>query len=117
LSGFIHSEVAGRTDRLPVVATADSFVVPADVVSGLGQGNSLAGAKILDQVLGPQRKMSSGGEVPIIVAGGEYRVEPESVKRLGGGDMERGHAMLRKMVLRVRKGTIKQLSKLPKPRR
>lgn len=117
MTGFIHSDVAGRTDRLPTVAAPDSFIVPADVVSGLGQGNSLSGAKILDQILGPQRKMSSGGEVPIIVAGGEYRVEPEAIKRLGKGDMDRGHKMLHDMVKRVRKATIKHMTSLPNPKR
>ena len=49
--GLIESDAAGRTDRVPHAVAADSFVMPADVVSGIGQGNTLAGAKILDAIL------------------------------------------------------------------
>jgi hypothetical protein len=49
--GFVNSGVAGRTDRLPVSVAADSFIVPADVVSGIGQGNSLAGARMLSEAM------------------------------------------------------------------
>ena len=49
--GLIESDVAGRTDRVPHAVAADSFVMPADVVSSIGQGNTLAGAKILDAIM------------------------------------------------------------------
>lgn len=49
--GFLNSSIAGRTDRIPQAVAADSYVIPADVVSGLGQGNSLAGADILNKAL------------------------------------------------------------------
>jgi len=48
--GFIDSAVAGRTDDLPMAVAADSHVIPADVVSGLGEGNSLNGAALLDRM-------------------------------------------------------------------
>ncbi len=50
--GFVNSGVGGRTDRLPVAVAANSFIIPADVVSGVGQGNSLAGARYWSQALG-----------------------------------------------------------------
>lgn len=46
-SGLLHSAVAGRTDHLQVNAPAGSYVIPADIVSGEGQGNTLAGAKFI----------------------------------------------------------------------
>jgi len=46
---LIHSTVPGRTDRIPMQARTGSFVLPADVVSGLGQGNTAAGAKMWGQ--------------------------------------------------------------------
>lgn len=49
--GFLNSAVAGRTDRLPLAVAADSHVQPADVISGLGQGNSLAGANVMKAAL------------------------------------------------------------------
>lgn len=49
--GLINSAGAGRTDRLPLAVGTESHVVTGDVVSGLGQGNTLAGARILSQAL------------------------------------------------------------------
>ncbi|HEY1244160.1 MAG TPA: hypothetical protein VGF29_04940, partial [Hyphomicrobiaceae bacterium] len=48
---LINSSVPGRTDRLPMRARTGSFILPADVVSGLGQGNTSAGAKMWGQTL------------------------------------------------------------------
>lgn len=118
--GLIASPVAGRTDRLPVHAAPDSYIIPADVVSGLGQGNTMAGERILDAMFQPYAGKARGGTVqnsgvPIIVAGGEYAVNPGIVAAIGGGDPKKGHATLDKMVVGIRKQTIKQLSKLPGP--
>lgn len=41
----------GRTDKNNVAVGAGSYVLPADVVSGLGEGNSLAGAKVFSSIL------------------------------------------------------------------
>jgi hypothetical protein len=102
--GFIESDTAGRTDRLPYNVAADSFVMPADVVSGLGQGNSLAGARIMDAILGSgapygaplaggRRGRASGGAAPaqgapdepagVILAGGEYLIHRAHLERFG----------------------------------
>jgi hypothetical protein len=48
---LINSSVAGRTDRIPMRTAPGSFVLPADVVSGLGQGNTNAGAKMWGQMI------------------------------------------------------------------
>lgn len=140
-TGFLNSSVAGRTDRLPVAVAADSYVLPADVVSGLGQGNSLAGANILNQALrtGPygtniqhysghlsaphapampqSKKGGTTHHMPIIVAGGEFIVPPEVVERIGGGNKTKGHRLLDEMVKRIRAHTVKTISKLPKPKK
>lgn len=50
-SGVLESTIPGRTDHIPVTASTGSYVVPADVVSGLGEGNSQAGAKIMAEML------------------------------------------------------------------
>lgn len=61
-AGMIHSPVAGRTDRIPIGVGAKSYVIPADIVSGLGQGNSMAGANGLNKLLrmGPYGASASG---------------------------------------------------------
>jgi hypothetical protein len=48
---LIHSNVPGRVDRIPMKARTGSYVLPADVVSGLGQGNTTAGAKMWGEAL------------------------------------------------------------------
>jgi len=45
------SSIPGRTDRIPMRAKPGSYVLPADVVSGLGQGNTMAGAKMWGQAI------------------------------------------------------------------
>lgn len=66
-TGFLHSIVPGRTDLIHANPPTGSFVIPADVVSGLGEGNSLAGAHILQMALAtgphgiPQSPKAGGG--------------------------------------------------------
>lgn len=50
-SGMLHSTVPGRTDHIPLKPAANAYVLPADVVSGLGEGNSLAGARVVQEML------------------------------------------------------------------
>lgn len=142
-AGFIGSDISGRTDRLPISVASDSYIIPADVVSGLGQGNSLAGARILNEALrtGPwgteaspriargnipkpprefKENDSTGGRthhMPIIAAGGEFVIPPEAVRRVGGGDMAIGHKRLHEMVRRIREHTAKRIKKLPPPKK
>lgn len=135
--GPINVAVPGRTDRLPINVYSGSYVIPADIVSGLGEGNTLAGNEIIKRMFFTQDGLekASGGsalkskygidgyyheprrKVPVIVAGGEYIIPPEIVEQLGGGDMESGHKMLDKFVLQQRKALQKKLSKLPGPAR
>jgi hypothetical protein len=140
--GLFASDVAGRTDRLPHSVAADSFVMPADVVSGLGQGNTLAGAKIMDGILhsGPYGtslprpgRLASGGNAPpgiskVMVAGGEYSIPPDKLTEIGRRlraagkskartDLAAGHEWARGFVDRVRKQSKQFLAKAPKPKK
>lgn len=123
--GLIRSSVPGRTDRLPIQVWEDSYVVPADVVSGWGQGNTEAGAKLLDMMQNGHNlqgtKMAEGGAagmrtVPIVAAGGEYVFHPNAIRSMGGGDMRKGHKILDKMVRSKRTKTAKHMQSLPGPR-
>lgn len=62
--GAIASPVAGRTDHIPLNVASGSYVVPADIVSGLGQGNSAAGHQVLGRMFGsmPYGGASSKGK-------------------------------------------------------
>lgn len=118
-AGPVPGETTGRSDELPIDVEAGSFVIPADIVSALGDGNSEAGYVHLDKVFGQGRpRLARGGAaVPIKISHGEYVVPPETVARIGKGDMDMGHRSLDKFVLGVRKQNIHKLSKLPPPAR
>ena len=140
--GLFHAGTAGRTDTIDANVPAGSHVIPADVVSGLGEGNTLAGSAVLDRMFhtgpggmkldtqkgrygGPRppapynenRAYAEGGRVPIVAAGGEYLVHPDAVKRIGGGDINKGHAILHHFSKIVRAKTAKKLKSLPPPKR
>lgn len=51
-SGMIHAYSPGRTDTVNMEPLAGSYVIPADVISGLGEGNTLAGAAVADRMFG-----------------------------------------------------------------
>jgi hypothetical protein len=139
-SGPIHSNVAGRTDHLPMHVASGSYVIPADIISAMGEGNSMAGFKVAKDIFSqpmygtkggsgmpyggsglpyaPQK--AEGGEVgtvPIVAAGGEYVIPPEDVMHVGGGDLDHGHKILDEFVKKFRAKTIKTLKKLPGPKK
>lgn len=140
--GPIHSPVAGRTDHLPMHVPAGAYVVPADIVSGMGEGNSMAGFKVAKSIFtapfygsgtpygekglpygaaAPHKadggSLPPGDPVPIVAAGGEYVVAPEDVVHVGGGSLDDGHAVLDEFVKGYRQHLIQTLRKLPGPRK
>lgn len=137
--GLFMSDVSGRTDRLPHAVAADSFVMPADVISGVGQGNTLAGSKLMDGILagakgpyGINLRRADGGSTPgvshVLVAGGEYLVPRHALQNVGwrrnGGkkmdpkaDLAEGHKWAREMVDKVRGHQKKFLATAPKPKK
>ena len=51
-AGPIHSHVPGRTDHLNATLGSGSYVLPADVVSSFGEGNTMAAFKVLRRLFG-----------------------------------------------------------------
>jgi hypothetical protein len=49
-SGPIRSPVAGRTDHLPMHVASQSYVIPADIISAMGEGNTEAGFKQMRRI-------------------------------------------------------------------
>ena len=127
--GPIHAAVAGRTDHLNMHVPAGSYVIPADIVSALGEGNTDAGLDVLDSLChdhnsnsGNMRSKSDKNSndrslAPIVAAGGEYVIPPSVVTSVGGGDIDHGHNLLDDLVVLARKDLIKTLSKLPSPKK
>jgi hypothetical protein len=101
----------------------NGFVIPADVVSHLGNGSSEAGLKLLVSNLGAEPikgegdgmsdsiPTTIGGKQEARVANDEAFISPEMVKKIGGGDAEKGAKKLYAMMDRVREertGTTEQ---------
>lgn len=127
-AGLVKTETPGRADAHPVDTPPGSFVFPADVVSAMGQGNTLSGAKALRSLLrspkparGPlpraQKRFADGGAVPIAVSGGEYIATPEEISYLGDGNLDRGLAIADMLVRKIRAQHIEHLRRLPPPNR
>lgn len=139
--GPIHSHVAGRTDHLPMHVKSGSYVIPADIISAMGEGNTMAGFKAAKSLFDVNSEISSSvygapespygaempkadggatnktGLVPIIAAGGEYVIDPDGVASVGKGDLDAGHKILDHFVKKMREKTISTLKKLPGPKR
>lgn len=115
--GAMTGDTGGREDALPVKAAEGSYVVPADIVASLGEGNSLAGFKLLKSSFPGKRvgKFNPKG-VDIIVSDGEFVIAPEDVSKLGNNDLKRGHAALDNFVRSHRSSTIKKLQAIPGPK-
>jgi hypothetical protein len=94
---------------------SDAFVVPADVVSALGNGSTDAGVAVLNEYLGMAMPIegagdglsddipaSIDGEQPARVADGEVYIPAEVVAMLGGGNPDEGSKKLYQMLDRIR---------------
>lgn len=119
--GPVHGPDGGRADTRPVSVPDGSFVVPADVVAALGEGNTQAGFTQLDDMFGTAETMhmASGGvperAVPIMISDGEYVISPSKVAEIGNGNLDVGHKALDKFIVQLRAQNIKKLQSLPGP--
>lgn len=118
--GPIKAPVAGRTDHLPMHVPSGSYVIPADIVSAIGEGNTEHGFEIIDYMV---KQRAAGGEVgenappvAIVAAGGEYVIPPSAVIGFGSGDLDTGHKALDEWVVSERANTINTLKKLSPPK-
>lgn len=131
-SGFLNGKTFGRQDSLYTSAPSGSYIIPADVTSGLGEGNSQAGARVIDEMLSTnpwgvasrgRRRAKGGGvengqperNVPVLLSHGEYAVPRDKVLEIGDGNLKRGHRILDQFVMNERAKHIKKLKSLPGP--
>lgn len=85
--GPIKGIVPGRTDHVPLHVPSSSYVLPADHVSSLGQGNTAAGHAIINHMFAPGGPYNSGA--PKIVHGAGAP-KPHAMKLSSGGTSEGG---------------------------
>jgi hypothetical protein len=122
--GPVRAPIPGRTDRLPIHVHSGSYVLPADTVSALAEGNSEAGFVVVQKMIEDAMRRTPPTEdeaeeprskVAALVAGGEYVLSPDEVRAFGDGDLDAGHKELDDFVKSVRERHIKTLRKLPPP--
>lgn len=92
--GAIHSSVAGRTDHLPMHVASGSYVIPADIISAMGEGNSMAGFKVAKDIFSAPNRTSGtpygesglpyGASTPHKATGGATAA-PAAAKPTSGG--------------------------------
>ena len=58
--GMLEGPGKGRDDKIPVLASDGEYVIAADVVSGIGDGSTQAGARALDAMADRVRQMRTG---------------------------------------------------------
>lgn len=93
--GAIHSSVAGRTDHLPMHVASGSYVIPADIISAMGEGNSMAGFKVAKDIFSAPDMTSGtpygesglpyGASAPRKAAGGSTG-NPNATAAIAGGN-------------------------------
>jgi hypothetical protein len=117
-TGAVRGPTPGRADAVPADVPEGSYVIPADVVSAAGQGNTDAGYERLSGLFRsrvrrgiPRPRRADGGIVPIAVSHGEMILSPEEVEAAGGP------AVLDGLVKTIRDDYRRHLAKLPGPRK
>jgi len=144
-TGPLVSSVPGRTDLHFTHVPSGSYVIPADIVSAHGQGNTLAGMDKLHKMFNLDKHNAStkpaiptfpsrvkhraeggrdkhiGKPVPVKLAGGEIVLPPSSVhetmQRVRGRkmSMDEAHQEMDRWIVDERKKLRKTLAKLPGP--
>jgi hypothetical protein len=107
-SFFAEGETGGQQDNVHVDLPHGSFVLDANTVSAVGDGNSIAGRNKIREML---NRLNVGiGEitnqtklVPAAISSGEFTIYPHHVSALGDGDLKAGHKKLKSFVKNLRK--------------
>lgn len=86
-SGLVVSPIGGRSDHIPLDLPPKSYVMPADIIGGMGQGNTIAGSHQFDKMLasGPY-----GSKLPMPRLHGTLPKPPGMPKMLGAQHFSRG---------------------------
>ena len=90
--GLVASPTGGRADHVPVSVASSAYVLPADVISGLGEGSTLAGAQVVDRMLstlpfGIQPTRLRGRGEPMPHPSGAVRLPPPPSGQYAAGGL------------------------------
>jgi len=121
--GPIVGDTDGRADEVPMEVPDGAYVLTSDHCSSMGEGNTLAGFKRLNDMFPESAKKrtakapikrASGGKVPIYAADGEYVICPEDIIKRWG-DLDHGHRILDGWQTAERQEHVKTLKGLAPP--
>lgn len=117
--GPLHHASGGRADALETSVPRGAYVINADTISALGQGNTLAGFKVAQQMFPSKRSGSSARDehVPVSLSGGEFVISPDQVAAIGNGDPKHGADILDQWMQDTRADYVDTLKSLPGPAR
>lgn len=107
-AGALTGATPGRADALKADVPDGCYVIPADIVSALGDGNTGAGFEHLARMF-PTQRADGGVTIPCQLSDGEFLVFPADVEKYGGPDA------FDEWIMQVRKADIARREALPGP--
>jgi hypothetical protein len=117
LKPAIKHASGGRADKILTTVPVDTFIIPADVVAAIGDGNTDAGFSELTKAFPAPKKTNpkNQGKVKVRLSGGEFKIHPEHVRAIGKGDPDAGAQALSEMVMKIRNQHVEKLKTLEPP--
>lgn len=117
----------GQADEIRTSVPEGSYIIDASSTSMFGDGSSGAGASALKEFENIVKKKFSKHlpvhvekkikaktqQIPVFLSDSEYKFDPVTVTMLGKGSNDKGAALLKQMVLKVRKHKISNGDGLP----
>lgn len=117
--GPVMSDGGGRSDDVSASLQENSYVIPAMIVSALGQGNTEAGMRILTEMFGAgeenEENEGESDDVDAMVSGGEFVIPAKKVAAIGDGDPEAGANVLDQFIMGIRGKHAAMLQNAPEP--
>lgn len=119
VTGPLLGRTKGRADKVKLTVPPGSHVIPSDIVSAIGDGNSVFGhtalGKMFPKSMKKRKNRKDGGGVDIAVSDGEFIVSPDDVLDVGHGNEELGHKLLNEYIEDVRSKNIERTKNIGKP--
>ncbi len=108
--GVVPGAAPGRADTVNATVPSGTYIIPADVVSGLGQGNTNAGVQALQAIFSKLPKSPAPTkDAKVRLSSGEFAVTPDMLMQLGS-------AQLDGLVQGIRQKSQQAVAQMPPPR-
>lgn len=114
---YLKGDESGQADNIYVKVPEHTFIIDAQTVSLIGDGNSENGKLRLEEMVKqiPSFKVENLRDVDCALAAGEYAITPEKVAGYGNGDIRKGIEILKSFVKEIKKYKKLEVKTIPKP--